>query len=172
MLWYYANVPAIGASMCSGNVLVHNALLWHHVSCHVLNNNLHSHLTHTNPNMILNDSLIKCSETRKTHHALKINTEVNLVLKNNISSTSTLQWHHNGRDGVSNHHPYVYSGADHRKYQSSAPLAFVPGIHRWPVNSPHKGPVTRKMFPFDDVIMKTHSGALWMPICWGRRIGT
>ena len=24
---------------------------------------------------------------------------------------------------------------------------------RWPVNSPHKGPVTRKMFPFDDVIM-------------------
>ena len=27
------------------------------------------------------------------------------------------------------------------------------GIHRWPVNSPHKGPVTRKMFPFDDVIM-------------------
>ena len=32
-------------------------------------------------------------------------------------------------------------------------LAFVRGIHRWPVNSPHKGPVTRKMFPFDDVIM-------------------
>ena len=27
------------------------------------------------------------------------------------------------------------------------------GIHRWPVNSPHKGPVTRKMFPLDDVIM-------------------
>ena len=27
------------------------------------------------------------------------------------------------------------------------------GIHRWPVNSPHKGTVTRKMFPFDDVIM-------------------
>ena len=27
------------------------------------------------------------------------------------------------------------------------------GIHRGPVNSPHKGPVTRKMFPFDDVIM-------------------
>ena len=47
----------------------------------------------------------------------------------------------------------VYSGADQRKHQSSASLAFVPGIHRWPVNSPHKGPVTRKMFPFDDVIM-------------------
>ena len=47
----------------------------------------------------------------------------------------------------------VYSGADQWKYQSSASLAVVLGIHRWPVNSPHKGPVTRKLFPFDDVIM-------------------
>ena len=47
----------------------------------------------------------------------------------------------------------VYS-ADQRKHQSSASLAFVKGIHRWPVNSPHKGPVTRKMFPFDDAVMK------------------
>ena len=46
-----------------------------------------------------------------------------------------------------------YSGADQRKHQSSASLAFVWGTHRWPVNSPHKGPVTRKMCPFDDVIM-------------------
>ena len=30
---------------------------------------------------------------------------------------------------------------------------FVRGIHRSPVNSPHKAPVTRKMFPFDEVIM-------------------
>ena len=47
----------------------------------------------------------------------------------------------------------VYSGTDQRKHQSSAPLAFVRGFHRWPVNSPHKRPVTGKMFPFDDVIM-------------------
>ena len=47
----------------------------------------------------------------------------------------------------------VYSGGDQRKHESSASLAFVRGIHRWPVNSPHKGPVTRKMFSFDDVIM-------------------
>ena len=47
----------------------------------------------------------------------------------------------------------VSSGPDQRKYQSSASLAFVRGIHRGPVNSPHKWPVTRKMFPFDDVIM-------------------
>ena len=47
----------------------------------------------------------------------------------------------------------VYSDADQRKHQSSASLAFVWGIHRGPVNSPHRWPVTRKIFPFDDVIM-------------------
>ena len=47
----------------------------------------------------------------------------------------------------------VCSGAYQRKPQSSASLAFVRGSHRWPVNSPRKGPVTRKMVPFDDVIM-------------------
>ena len=47
----------------------------------------------------------------------------------------------------------AYSGADQRKHQSSASLAFVRGIHQGPVNSPHKWPVKRKMFPFDDVIM-------------------
>ena len=49
----------------------------------------------------------------------------------------------------------VCSGADHRKHRSSTSLAFVRGIHRWPVNSPHKGTVTRKMFSFDGVIMTT-----------------
>ena len=60
----------------------------------------------------------------------------------------------------------VYSGADQTKHQTSASLAFVRGIHQWPVNSPHKGPVTRKMFPFDDVIMyfarfKKHRVLIW-----------
>ena len=45
------------------------------------------------------------------------------------------------------------SGAHQRKHQSSASLAFVREIHWWPVKSPYKGPVTRKMFPFDDAIM-------------------
>ena len=52
----------------------------------------------------------------------------------------------------------VYAGADQRKYQSSASLGFVRGIHQRPVNSPHKWPVTRKMFLFDDVIM--------LPLCY------
>ena len=54
----------------------------------------------------------------------------------------------------------VYSGADQRKHQTSASLAFVRGIRRWPVNSPHKGPVTQEMFPFDDVIMFDASGVI------------
>ena len=55
--------------------------------------------------------------------------------------------------GVSNVYLTVCSDADQRKHKSTASLAFVRGINRWPVNSPHKGPVTRKMFPLDDVIM-------------------
>ena len=49
----------------------------------------------------------------------------------------------------------VYSDADQRKHQSSASLAFVWGIHRTG-EFPHIGPATRKMFPFDDVIMPFH----------------
>ena len=73
-----------------------------------------------------------------------------------------LQWCHNERDGVSITGVLIVclnvcSVADQRKHQSSMSLAFVRGIHRWQVNSPHKGPVTRKMFPFDDVIMEWKS---------------
>ena len=59
----------------------------------------------------------------------------------------------------------VYSGADQRKLQSSASLAFVRGIHRWPVNSTRKGPVARIMFPFHGVIMvvcKTPGHFVWI----------
>ena len=62
----------------------------------------------------------------------------------------------------------VYSGADQRKHQSPASLAFVRGIHRGPVNSPHKWSVTRKLFPFDDVIMIMHE-LPWITI-FGSRV--
>ena len=52
----------------------------------------------------------------------------------------------------------VYSGAGRIKHLSSASLAFVRGIYRWPVNSSRKGPVTRKMFPLDDITMKKKPG--------------
>ena len=59
----------------------------------------------------------------------------------------------------------VYTDADQRRRQSSASLAFVRGILRGPVNSPHKWPVTRKMFPFDDVIMITPAYHIQISIC-------
>ena len=52
----------------------------------------------------------------------------------------------------------VCSGADHRKHQSSVSLAFVRGIHRSPVNSSHKRPVTRIMLPLDDATMRNGNG--------------
>ena len=52
----------------------------------------------------------------------------------------------------------VYSDADQRTHQSVVSLGFVRGIHRGPVNSPHKWPVTWQMFPFDDVIMSNPLG--------------
>ena len=70
----------------------------------------------------------------------------------------TLKWRHIERDSVLNHQLREsllngLSDANQRNHESPASLAFVRVIHRGPVNSPHKWPVTRKMFPFDDVIM-------------------
>ena len=66
-----------------------------------------------------------------------------------------LQWRHNERDGVSNHQPHdcLFNRLFRRRSKKTSKLC-VRGIHRWPVKtSSHKGPVTQKMFPFDDVII-------------------
>ena len=65
--------------------------------------------------------------------------------------------------GVSIVYSTVYSCTDQRNHQSSASLVFVRGIYRWPVNSLHKGPVIRKKFPFDDVIMRASFRLLEFP---------
>ena len=70
-------------------------------------------------------------------------------------------------NGVSIVYSTVCSGADQRKHQSSASLVFVMGIHRWAVNSPHKGPVTRKLFPFDDVIVCWSTDSTWLCNIYG-----
>ena len=65
-------------------------------------------------------------------------------------------------------YPSFYSSTVQRKHQSSASLAIVRGIHRWPVFM-HKGPVTRKLFPFDEVIMLVliiqHDGLQCITLC-------
>ena len=76
----------------------------------------------------------------------------------------TLQWRHYECDGVQITGVLnVCSGAGQRKHQSSASLAFVRGIHRWPVNSALKGPVTRKVFSFDGVML---SHSRWVLPLW------
>ena len=72
----------------------------------------------------------------------------------------TLRWCRNGHGGVSNHQPHHcllnrLFGCRSKKTSKLRVTGLCAGIHRGPVNSPHKWPVTRKMFPFDDVIMRS-----------------
>ena len=87
----------------------------------------------------------KYTKAMKGGSGFKVTVHYNDVIMNAIVSQITI---------LTIVYSTVYSDADQRKHQSSASLAFVWGIHRGPVNSPHKWPVTRKMFPFDDVIME------------------
>ena len=71
----------------------------------------------------------------------------------------TLHWRHNDHDGVSNHQPHgcLLNRIFRRRSKKTSKLraaGLYAGHSPGPVNSPHKGPVKRKMFPFDDVIMK------------------
>ena len=76
-------------------------------------------------------------------------------------SPGSSQWRHNERNSISNHQPHdclfncLFKVQIKENLKSYVSLAFEQGIHRWPMNSLHKGPVTQKMFPFDDVIMGT-----------------
>ena len=75
-----------------------------------------------------------------------------------ITAAKSLHWRHNDQDGVSNHQPHgcLLKRLFGRRSKKTSKLR-VTGLCAWnspgPVNSPHKGPVTRKIFPFDDVIM-------------------
>ena len=71
--------------------------------------------------------------------------------------------------GVSIVCPTIWSGAHQRKHHSSASPTFVSGVQRSAVDSPHKGPITRKMFPFDNVIMSGQER--WVGVCMGRWVG-
>ena len=79
----------------------------------------------------------------------------------------SLRWRHNDHPAVSNHQPHgcLLNRLFRRRWKKTSKLrvtGLCAGNSPGPVNSPHKGPVTRKMFPFDDVIM--YLGLLWS--CW------
>ena len=70
----------------------------------------------------------------------------------------SLRWRHNDHDSVSNHQPHgcLLNRLFRRRSKKTSNLrvtGLCVGNSPGPVNSPHKGPVTQKMFPFDDVIM-------------------
>ena len=78
-----------------------------------------------------------------------------------------LHWRHNDHDSVSNHQPHgcLLNRLFRRRSKKTSKLrvtGLCAGNSPGPMNSPHKGPVTRKQFPFDDVIMKVISGHQWL----------
>ena len=118
-------------------------------------------INYLNPNMamllyqgpvilfVVMDFFIGCDDTFTKHEALHYNDFIRGEIASQITSLTIV-------------YSIVYSDADQRKHQSSASPAFVRRIHRGPVNSPHKGPVTQKMFPFDDVIMWMGKFSCWL----------
>ena len=101
--------------------------------------------------------IYRCYRSAQSHQPKHYNDVTMTAMSSQITGVSSVCW-------------TVGSGVDKRKHQSSTSLAFALGIHRWPVNSPHKRSVTRKMFPFDDVsinkddnaqFLHTKSGLRW-----------
>ena len=90
---------------------------------------------------------------------------------------TTLRWRHNDHTGVSNHQPHhcLLNRLFRRRSKKTSKLrvtGLCAGNSPGPVNSPHKGPVTRNMFPFDDVIMiySIKYGHRFVMICCGHAI--
>ena len=87
------------------------------------------------------------------------------LLAQRVEKFISLLWRHNGHDSISNHQPYdcLLNRLFRRGSKKTSKLrvtGLCVGNSPGPVNSPHKWPVTRKMFPFDDVIMYKWGG-MW-----------
>ena len=100
------------------------------------------------------------------HVSILLNCIIMAILVPRCTS-KPLQWRHNERGGVSNYRcldcfiqPFVQAQI---KENIKAPRhwSFVRGIDQWPVETPHKGPVMWKMFPFDDVIVYCRITIIW-----------
>ena len=79
-----------------------------------------------------------------------------ILIAGSHSKAHSLQWGHNGRDSVSNQQPHdcLLNCLFRRRSKKTSKLRVI-GLCVG--NSPHKWPVTRKMFPFHDVIMSSYS---------------
>ena len=124
-----------------------------------------------NQNMILlkkKDLKIWCAKIRSSKKMLRLSytspnycslcEENPLAMDSLTEGSGTLQWRHNERNGVSNHQRLdcLLSRLFRLRSKKTSKLrvtGLCEGNSPVSVNSPHKWPVTRKMFPFDDVIM-------------------
>ena len=101
---------------------------------------------------------LKTSIAKRLTSRASVTTTPGKYVQRHVNRSYSLWWRHNGRDGVSNHQPNdcLLNRLYRRRSKKTSKLrvtGLLRGIHRWPVNSPHKWPVTLKMSPFDDVIM-------------------
>ena len=110
--------------------------------------------------MILRNTLLTRS-IMGTHKIINaVVSFISTLWTNTDKSKFPLRWRHNDHDSVSNHQPHgcLLNRLFRRRSKKTSKLS-VTGLYAGnspgPVNSPHKGPVTRKMFPFDYVIMPT-----------------
>ena len=116
--------------------------------------------------------------SNKSCPSLLLNTTSALIVQYNDVVMGTIAFQINS---LAIFNSTVYSDAYQRKHQSSASLAFMRGIHLGQVKSPHKWTVTRKMFPFHDVIMvlpsyqlqqgsgvTRPSDGIWRQIFWSK----
>ena len=119
--------------------------------------------------LYLSYAMITCCHCVYSHIHIEVNSHIHIWFRNHMKGQWSLEylpyrsqntpiplhWRHNDHDGVSNHQPH---GCLLSRSKKTSKLR-VTGLCVWdspgPVNSPHKGPVTLKMFPFDDVIMPT-----------------
>ena len=136
-------------------------LLWLHLLIFVILNNTYKVRLYST--WCISYTFLFCNSVL-THFSVALLICTGRPNKHPPSAAALLTWplrlRYNGHDSVSNHQLHgcllnCFFRCRSKKHQSSASLAFVWGIHQGPVNSLHKWPVTRKMFPFDDVIMTT-----------------
>ena len=123
-----------------------------------------------NVNILLWSSSVNGTSTIGKNYQILVHFRIKFIWENiQISShflscltieraLKSLRWRQNGRDSVSNHQPghcllSLLFGRRSKKTSKLRVTGLCVGNSPGPVNSPHKGPVTRKMFPFDDVIM-------------------
>ena len=107
---------------------------------------------------------VKCSSSHQRWSAVFMCWNVAILCFGIITA---LHWRHNDHDGVSNHQPHgcLLNRLFRRRWKKTSMLrvtGLCVGNSPGPVKSPHMGPVTRKMFPFDDVIM-VRFDSLWFP---------